>query len=1152
MAKDRNGNQTSLTYDGSGFLTGVTDPSGRTLTLTVTNGYVTAISDAFGSVASYSYVPSTNRLETVTYPDGSKYQFEYDTTAVSGKVFLKTVKDALGYVLETHLYDSQGRATTSELDGGVEKYTLDYSNSAYTTVTDALSRVTKYYFDRSSVRTVIKKIDGVCACGGSGTETTQFQYDFDLRLTKKTDALGRETSYTYDNNHNITSIADVFGTQYFTYNSFGQVLTATDRMGGMTTNTYDPSGNLLTSTDPLSQTTTFTYTPQGQLETIEDAREKVTTLMYYPTTKMLWKVKDANNKYTTFTYDARARVETVTNALTETTTLEYDLNNRIKKVTHPDAYFVENKYDLAGRLEWRKNELGHKTTFGYDNAYRLTSVTDPLLHVKTYEYDLMSNLKKYTDGEGNVTEMKYDDFNRLEKITYPLPAMGETQLNEQYTYDATGRIKTHKDTAARTTSYNYDDINRRVTITDPMTQITKLDFNPRFQMIKVIDAKNQQYDFTYDPFGRVLTSTRAGGTMTMEYNEVGNRKKRTDYNGNVTNYAYDDLNRLTDVTYTGASGENATYGYDELHRLKTATNQNGTVTFTYDNRGRLKTETDVYGQVMESVYDAASRRTALKLNSNVHTSYAYDNADRLEVLTDETAANWTFGYDNADKLKTQAAPNGITTTYDYDGMSRLRRLKHVRLGTSIYDFQYAFNSANQISQITNSAVTKAYSYDDVNRLTGVAGSATESYAYDAVGNRTSSHLSASYTTGTFNKLTATSLATYAYNDNGSMTGKVAGAFDWTYGWDRENRMVSATVVNGRDPVYYAYDALGRRVKRTLGSAIEKYTYDGQDVVRDDDSGTARTYQNGPGIDNKLKYNASNGARYFMQDHLGSTIGTANATGIRRNVNTYDSYGNPSDPNYQYRYQFTGREYDSFTGLQYSRARFYDPQVGRFVSEDPIGFEGGDVNLYGYVWNNPQNFTDPMGLDGWGNDAANQLDGYIEYARRFYKGDDQEWKRNGTVDTIADLASGAADMLRCGSGTGEAYYANDENGYGRAANVATDVARCSAIFTTIAGPLSRIPRAGGTPVTVVEGEACPTRSFNPFKGKTPPEIDEMFKAKGYKPMGPDPMNGEGSYVNPRTGRGYHLNANHPPPKPPHVGVHRPRGKRKSMDPRDFDL
>lgn len=161
------------------------------------------------------------------------------------------------------------------------------------------------------------------------------------------------------------------------------------------------------------------------------------------------------------------------------------------------------------------------------------------------------------------------------------------------------------------------------------------------------------------------------------------------------------------------------------------------------------------------------------------------------------------------------------------------------------------------------------------------------------------------------------------------------------------------------------------IASTSDPAQEKYTYDGQDVILDDistlggPSSTPETihvkYQNAPGIDNKLAITNQGRWNYFIQDHLGSTVGVTDGTGNVVATNSYDSFGNPSNSSFSTRYQFTGREFDSFSGLQYSRARFYDPQIGRFISEDPIGFAGGDVNLYGYVRNNPLMFNDPFGL-----------------------------------------------------------------------------------------------------------------------------------------------------------------------------------------------
>lgn len=119
------------------------------------------------------------------------------------------------------------------------------------------------------------------------------------------------------------------------------------------------------------------------------------------------------------------------------------------------------------------------------------------------------------------------------------------------------------------------------------------------------------------------------------------------------------------------------------------------------------------------------------------------------------------------------------------------------------------------------------------------------------------------------------------------------------------------------------------------------------------------YQNGLGIDNKLKISLNGTAQYFLADHLGSTVSLTDASGNVSSSANYDSFGNSTN-NLTTRYGYTGREYDNFTGLYFYRARWYDSNLGRFISEDPIGFGGGDVNLYGYVFNNPVMLTDPSG------------------------------------------------------------------------------------------------------------------------------------------------------------------------------------------------
>src|SRR5690349_22225628 len=161
-------------------------------------------------------------------------------------------------------------------------------------------------------------------------------------------------------------------------------------------------------------------------------------------------------------------------------------------------------------------------------------------------------------------------------------------------------------------------------------------------------------------------------------------------------------------------------------------------------------------------------------------------------------------------------------------------------------------------------------------------------------------------------------------------------FGWDRGmgfsWNQEDQITDIGISGFRDSDYLlSYDALGRRVTFDTNT----YTYDGNDVILD--GSPATHYQNAPGIDDKLSLKSGTSTSYFLQDHLGSTVGLADGSGAVTETNSYDSFGNPTNPFLSTRYQFTGREYDVNSGLQYNRARWYDPSIGRFISEDPIGF-----------------------------------------------------------------------------------------------------------------------------------------------------------------------------------------------------------------------
>lgn len=953
---DRNGNTTSLNYDANGFLSSVTDPFGRVLTVvTNPNGQVTSISDSLGTIATYVYGGS-NQLLSVVYADNSAFNFAYD-----GGLRLTTVTDALGNIVESHTYDGQGRGITSGKHGGVDHYSLNYVSGTETDVTDGLGRVTKYTFDGSKGRKVVTRIEGACSCGGgTNSQVQSFTYDSQLNVTSKTDALNHVSTFTYDANGNQLTRNDPTGSITSTYNGFAEVLTRTDQMNNLTTNSYDSQGNLLTTTDALTNPTAFTYNARGQMLTSTDARGKLTTFIYDANGNLTQR-RDANSITTFFFYDVRGRRTKIRDGISRSTLYAYDAFGRVNKVTHPDNSFVTFTYDLAGRRTVVTDERGNPTTYAYDGANRLTSVTDALSHPTSYGYDSMSNLISVTDALSRTTNYDYDAFNRLVKITYPPATTGATRLFQTIGYDGDGNVTSRTDTANRTTGYAYDNVNRLTSTTDAANQATAYGYDALGRVTSLTDAVNQLYQFGYDALGRQTSITRAGTSMSYVYDAVGNRTQRTDYNGVVTNYTYDNLNRLTTTSYPTRS---VTYAYDPLNNLTGAQNENGAVYISYDNRYRVSSFSDPFFYGITYNYDTVGNRTALKVNGATYATYTYDAANRLSTLKDSANLTFNHNYDAMNRLTSRSAPDGVTSSYGYDDLNRLTSLIHTAGPTTLSGNLYTYNDARNIASWTTGANQKAFTYDAVDRLTNVTNfeAPSENYAYDAAGNRTASHLSASYGYQPFNRVTSTASATYAYDNNGNLISKTDASGLTSYAFNEENQLVQVMLAGGIT-VNYKYDALGRRIQRTTSTgANERYVYDGADVLIDlnADWSVAATYLNDPGLDSHLRQTSSTtGVSYFLTDHLGSTAALTDASGSVAEQVAYDSFGN-SVGSTRTRYGYTGRERDPDTGQLYYRARFYDPQLGRFTSEDPIGLSGG-INLFAYAKNNSINAIDPLGL-----------------------------------------------------------------------------------------------------------------------------------------------------------------------------------------------
>lgn len=215
----------------------------------------------------------------------------------------------------------------------------------------------------------------------------------------------------------------------------------------------------------------------------------------------------------------------------------------------------------------------------------------------------------------------------------------------------------------------------------------------------------------------------------------------------------------------------------------------------------------------------------------------------------------------------------------------------------------------------------------------------------------------SATYNALNQLTAWGTTAFTYDANGNMLTEGSKTFTW----DSRNRL---TALSSPASTSFKYDALTRRTKRTIGGTATDFLYDGVNPVQELNGVTpTANFLTGLRYDEYFRRTDSAGARDFVTDALGSTITLTDSTGATQTQYTYEPFGKliSSGQSSGNSYTYTGRENDSATNLMFYRARYYSPTYQRFISQDPIGFAGGDVNLYAYVGNKPVNFIDPYGL-----------------------------------------------------------------------------------------------------------------------------------------------------------------------------------------------
>jgi RHS repeat-associated protein len=619
-----------------------------------------------------------------------------------------------------------------------------------------------------------------------------------------------------------------------------------------------------------------------------------------------------------------------------------------------------------------------------------------------------------TDGLLHTTTNIYDPLNRAVTNLFP---DGTTTIT---VYDAGGRKIESLDQASQPTYFGYDGLGRLTSVTNALSKVTRYAYDEAGNQTNLVDALLRTNSYQYDALGRRTMHTLPGSqSESFGYDQVGNQVLSTNFNGVVITNQYDLMNRLTNCASAG--GPLAAFTYTLDGQRQTMIDPSGAYSYTYDVRDRVTNYVTPQG-TLRYQYDANGNLTNLSSSTSGGTQvgYQFDALNRLTNVIDGSLgtalANTAYGYDPVGNLQRMQFPNGMSNTYQYDSLNRLTNLVWKTNNISFASFAYQLGPTGNRTNLQETMLggvnrTNRWSYDPVYKLNleTIVSSTNSSlkslgYTYDDVGNRLTRSATnftdiATLTNQSFLYNTNDWLASDGYDNNGNTTNS-AGT---NYFYDVENRLTNVTC--GSFSVTVVYNGDGERVAKTVSSGgtatttlflVDTHNLTGYAQVLEElqPSGGAtnlmRAYTYGLSLVSQRLLGSS--TNFCGMDGHGSVRFLASTNGTVTDTFTYDAFGtlvntSGTTPN---NYLYCGEQLDWDVGLYFLRARYMNPNIGRFWTMDtdesdqsgantdspPIPSMGetrasdsGEdlenpltLHKYLYCGNNPVNNSDPTGHD----------------------------------------------------------------------------------------------------------------------------------------------------------------------------------------------
>ena len=619
-------------------------------------------------------------------------------------------------------------------------------------------------------------------------------------------------------------------------------------------------------------------------------------------------------------------------------------------------------YNSLNQLVSIKDAKNNTITYGYDALGRRTTITDAKNNVFTTVYDSNGNVIKIIDAKGNtVTESVYNCLN------LPASVVDSTGNTTTYTYNALGKVASTVDSMNHRQEYSYNSRGQMISARDANNGITSAEYDALGNIIRLRGPLDYIMNYGYDEMGRLFVeATPSGGTVFYEYNELNVKEQVTNARDQVRKYFHDALGRITG--YVGVE-DSVSYTYDANGNVLTVTDSNGTIEREYNALNRITKYTDTFGKSICYEYDAVGNLTRLVYPDNTSVSYTYDANNNLVSVTDWANRVTTYTYDVNNRVVGVTKPDGSVTTTVYDDKQRITStVEKTSCGVVITGFEYTYDSLSRIveeKQLAENTKT-CYTYDSLNRvikrqiisLSCDCVVSEENYTYDGAGNITNAP-NDSFEYDSQNRLTKFNGKNVSYDSDGNMLSN--GYSEYEY--DSANRLIKA------DGHEYTYNAEDVRIRNLCSDADTTYTYNTNcrlsQLLCKTTNGVTTKYVYGHGLIGEEKCGKF---KTYHFDYRGSTVAITNINGDITDTFKYDTYGkliSRTGSSFVI-FGYNGRDgvITDKNGLYYMRARYYSPEMRRFINADILHGEISNaitLNRYAYANGNPVSNTDPFGL-----------------------------------------------------------------------------------------------------------------------------------------------------------------------------------------------